>query len=171
MNLYIRLLLLLFKPKMKEKPELMETAVLQLRVLPNDLDFNFHMNNGRYLSIMDLGRIELIKQRGLIGHMIKSRWIPIVVQAQISYHRPLKPFQSYELRTRLMCWDDKYAYFEQLFISKNKTIAVGHIKGLLRSTQGTLNPNEIINLLGYDNQSPECTAEILPFMATRESND
>lgn len=171
MNLYLRLLLLLFKPRMKKKPELLATAVLHLRVLPNDLDFNFHMNNGRYLSIMDLGRIELIKQRGLIGHMIKARWTPIVAQAQISYHRPLKPFQVYELRTRLMCWDDKCAYFEQVFISKNKTIAIGHIKGLLRSTQGILSPKKIINLLGYDDLSPECTADISQLMATRESND
>lgn len=171
MNLYLRLLLLLLKPGMKRRPELLDTAILHLRVLPNDLDFNFHMNNGRYLSIMDLGRIELIKQRGLIGHMIKQRWIPIVGQAQISFYRPLNPFQSYELRTRLMCWNDKWAYFEQIFISKNKIIAIGHIKGLLRSPQGTLSPNEIINMLGYDNQSPECSEDISHLTEIRIAND
>ena len=171
MNLYIRLLILLLKPKMKRKPELLETAVLYLRVLPNDLDFNFHMNNGRYLSIMDLGRIELIKQRGLISHMIKQRWLPIVGQAQIIFFRPLNPFQSYELHTRLMCWDTKWAYFEQVFISRNKTIAIGHIKGMLRSAKGTISPNEVIDLLGYDNQSPEFTDDISQLTEMRTSND
>lgn len=171
MNLYLRLLLLLFKRKMKQKPELFETAVLYLRVLPNDLDFNFHMNNGRFLSIMDLGRIELIKQRGLIKHMIRHRWAPIVGQAQISFYRPLNPFQSYELHTRLMCWDNKWAYFEQIFISKNKTIAVGHIKGLLSSAQGTLNPDKVIKLLGYENLSPACPEEISMLSAARVPHD
>lgn len=160
MNLYLRLLYLLLRPGNKLKPGLMETAILHLRVLPNDLDINFHMNNGRYLSIMDLGRIELIKQRGLISHMFKKRWYPIVGEAQITYLRPLKPFQKYELHTRLMCWDDKWAYFEQTFISNNKTIAVGHIKGLLRSAEGTLSPIEVIRLLGYDSQSPDCSDDI-----------
>ncbi|MFW2373651.1 MAG: thioesterase family protein [Gammaproteobacteria bacterium] len=170
MNLYLRLLFLLLKPGIKKKPELLQPAVLHLRVLPNDLDFNLHMNNGRYLSIMDLGRIELIKQRGLIRHMIKQRWVPIVAQAQISYYRPLNSFQSYELSTQLICWDDKYAYFQQTFTSKNKTVAVAHIKGLLRSYQGTLNPNEVIRLLGYDNQSPACVNDISQLTASQSTS-
>lgn len=171
MNLYLRLLFLLLKPGIRKKPELLQPAILHLRVLPNDLDFNLHMNNGRYLSIMDLGRIELIKQRGLIKHMIKQRWTPIVGQAKITYYRSLDPFQRYELSTRLVCWDDKWAYFEQTFTSKNKTVAIAHIKGLLRSSLGTLNPNEIIKLLGYDDQSPACINDISQLTANPPAND
>ena len=35
------------------------TSVLGFLVWPNDLDVNVHMNNGRFLSIMDLGRFDL----------------------------------------------------------------------------------------------------------------
>ena len=171
MNLYLRLLLILFKSRNKQKPKLLETSVLHLRVLPNDLDINFHMNNGRYLSIMDLGRIELVKQRGLIRHMIKQRWIPIVGQAQITYYRPLGLFQSYQLKTRLVCWDEKWACFEQVFTSRNKTVAVGYIKGLLRSPEGLLNPDEVISLLGYQEQSPACINDISQVTAYRAAND
>src|SRR3712207_8312043 len=38
--------------------EASQTLVLKGRVLPNDLDAHFHMNNGRYLTLMDLGRSE-----------------------------------------------------------------------------------------------------------------
>ena len=33
-----------------------------MRVWPNDLDTNAHMNNGRYLTLMDLGRFDLMTQ-------------------------------------------------------------------------------------------------------------
>ena len=50
MNLILRMLAVLlasyFKPRLPvEKP----VNSLSLRVLPNDLDINLHMNNGRYL--------------------------------------------------------------------------------------------------------------------------
>ena len=32
-----------------------EVAVLPLRVLPNDIDFAWHMNNGVYFTMADLG--------------------------------------------------------------------------------------------------------------------
>ena len=34
-----------------------------MRVLPNDLDLLWHMNNGRYLSLMDQGRVDLMVRR------------------------------------------------------------------------------------------------------------
>ena len=39
-------------------------SVLSFRVMPSDLDVNLHMNNGRYLSFMDLGRLHLVAQVG-----------------------------------------------------------------------------------------------------------
>jgi hypothetical protein len=66
MNLWFRLLHLLlcslFRPKL-EAP--FGVSRLQFRVLPNDLDSNLHMTNGRYWNIFDLGRLDLILRMGL----------------------------------------------------------------------------------------------------------
>ena len=35
------------------------------RVWFNDLDINFHMNNGRYMTICDLTRVDLFVRSGL----------------------------------------------------------------------------------------------------------
>ncbi|WP_080375644.1 thioesterase family protein [Stenotrophomonas maltophilia] len=68
MNLWFRLLHLLlcslFRPKL-EAP--FGVSRLQFRVLPNDLDSNLHMTNGRYWNIFDLGRLDLILRMGLAG--------------------------------------------------------------------------------------------------------
>ena len=67
MNLYLRLISVLWSALFRRRNiAALETAVLEFRVLPNDLDPNWHMNNGRYLTIMDLGRFDMTLHSGLI---------------------------------------------------------------------------------------------------------
>ena len=62
---------------------------LSLRVMPNDLDINFHMNNGRYLTICDLNRIDLFIRSGLLKAMFKRGWIPLIAEHTMTYKKPL----------------------------------------------------------------------------------
>lgn len=48
------------------------TSRISTRVWPGDLDINLHMNNGRYLSLCDLGKIDLMLRTGL-GRLALSR--------------------------------------------------------------------------------------------------
>ena len=90
MNLYLRLLIIFiasyFKPKIAD---ILATSVLRLRVWPNDLDLNVHMNNGRYLTIMDLGRLDLVLRTGLLKVMIRRGCLPVLSAASIRYRLPL----------------------------------------------------------------------------------
>ena len=74
MNLYLRLILTLLRSLLKPAIEIGDTIELKLRVLPNDLDFNGHMNNGRYLTILDLALIEYMTRAGLVSLGIKNGW-------------------------------------------------------------------------------------------------
>ncbi len=67
MNLILRMMALLvgsfFKPRLFiENPK----NSLCLRVLPNDIDINLHMNNGRYLTVCDLTRVDMFIRTGLV---------------------------------------------------------------------------------------------------------
>ncbi len=66
MNLWFRLLFLLlsspFRPKLSAP---FAVSRLNFRVLPNDIDSNLHMTNGRYRTIFDLGRLDLVFRMGL----------------------------------------------------------------------------------------------------------
>ena len=88
MNLWFRLLHLLlcslFRPKL-EAP--FGVSRLQFRVLPNDLDSNLHMTNGRYWNIFDLGRLDLILRMGLGRVALREKWAPIVGAGTIQFRR------------------------------------------------------------------------------------
>jgi len=132
----------------------LDTSVIRLRVLLNDLDLNRHMNNGRFLTIMDLGRMDLLKRTGTLDLAMKNKWMPVVGNASIDFQRPLKLWQQYDLHTRICRWDEKWIYLEQIFYSKEKIIAQGHIKGLLRGKNGNIPPQFIIDQLHPGFSSP-----------------
>ncbi|MFM0739211.1 thioesterase family protein [Paraburkholderia xenovorans] len=65
MSLIIRLLFLLFTSRRRTRLQVLDTCVTPFRVWFNDLDVLFHMNNGRYFTILDLARVDLMMRSGL----------------------------------------------------------------------------------------------------------
>lgn len=133
MNLYFRLLLFIltlpFIKKITPKnnkallSHISHQSSLTFRVLFNDLDIFAHMNNGRYLSIMDLGRFHLMAQLGTLKKAYQHGWVPAVGSVKITYIRSLTLLQKYQLTTQILCWDEKWIYMEQQFIDeKNNTL-------------------------------------------------
>lgn len=149
MNLYFRLFLLIFKVlRIRKKVDLLATARCTFRVHLNDLDFNFHMNNGRYLTIMDLARLDFMAQTGILWPSLKKKWFPILGETQMTFYRPLGLFQKYQIETTIIGWDEKWIIMQQDFYSKGKLAARGRVRGLLRGKKGNIPPFEILSQLG-----------------------
>lgn len=160
MNLYFRLLIVLIRALFKPRMATLETSVLNFRVLPNDLDLHRHMNNGRYLSIMDLGRADLMLRTGIFTLVYKNRWTPVVGTVHMRYRRPLKLFQSFELQTRIVYWDDKWVFIEQRIISRGKVCALGTVQGLIRAKEGNIPTAFIMKELGMDTERPDMPDDV-----------
>lgn len=74
MNLIFRLAKVLITAFFRDRLSLLDESVLEFRVLPTDLDVNLHMNNARYLSVMDLGRLDLLVRAGLFATLVWRHW-------------------------------------------------------------------------------------------------
>jgi acyl-CoA thioesterase FadM len=156
MNLYLRLLYVLCKLWGLPRRGVLEESRVAFHVLPLDCDINFHMNNGRYLSFMDLGRLHLVAQIGLLRVIAKRRWMPVLAAAEINFIRQLAPFQSFDLVTRLVTWDEKYAYMEQRFESAGMLCAHAFVKGLFLDQGRRVRNTAIVAELGYEGEPPPC---------------
>src|SRR6185503_8093152 len=128
-NLYLRLFLLLFKLIGLPRKGVLDESRVTFRVLPTDCDVNFHLNNGRYLAFMDLGRLHLTAQIGLLSVVVSKRWRPMLAAAEIVFIRQLAPFQKFDLVTRIVTWDDKYAYMEHRFEAGGVLCTHAFVKG------------------------------------------
>jgi acyl-CoA thioesterase FadM len=127
---------------------------LRMHVWPNDIDFNLHLNNARYLNIMDYARIHLLARTRLLDRIIRSRWQPMVGAVWITYRRSLPVFSAFELTSRLVCWDERWFYIEQTFASREGLAAVGWVKGVLRDARGNVEPQEAIESVAPGAVSP-----------------
>lgn len=123
-------------------------------MLPTDLDANLHMNNGRYLSIMDLGRLDLTVRNGLLRATLGRGWRPVVGSIVIRYRRSLDPLQRYDLRTRAVCWDEKWIYLEQRFERDGELAAIGLVKALFIGKGGTVPTRDVFATVGFAGDSP-----------------
>ena len=176
MSLFFRTLwvyiLSFFRPRITD---VLQVATVDFRVLPNDLDTNIHMNNGRYLTIMDLGRFDLVLRSGILKYMMKQKAMPVLSAAQMRWRLPLNPFQKYTLETRVVCWDEKWVYMEQRFImrggSKDGAVAaIGIVKGSFyhNEKKQTVPTVEILNVLGLPHVSPPMPEHIREWQAAEE---
>ena len=124
--------------------EVLEEDVLRMRVWPNDIDLNMHLNNARYLNIMDYARTHLLARTGLLARVIRMRYKPMVGAVWITYRRSLPVFSAFTLGSRLVCWDERWFYIEQTFTQRDGLAAVGWVKGILRDDRGTVEPQKVI---------------------------
>ncbi|MEJ2059384.1 MAG: thioesterase family protein [Gammaproteobacteria bacterium] len=154
MNLYLRLLWFWLTAGRRGAAGLLDACGLNLRVWPTDLDTNLHMNNGRYLTLMDLGRMDLILRTGLFREMRRRRWYPVVAAIDIRYLRPLAPWQRYTLRTRVLCWDEAWVFLEQRFESRGKPMAQAVVKGQFRRGRERVETRKLLEAVGWQNPSP-----------------
>ncbi|HET7796026.1 MAG TPA: thioesterase family protein [Rhizobacter sp.] len=165
MNLYLRLILTLLRCWRLPRLAPGETLTRRLRVLPNDLDINGHMNNGRYLTVIDLMLIEYFVRTGFAGVMLREGWRPMSGGSFISYRRGLKPFQTYELRFRLDATDAQWNYMRFEFASGGKLCAAGYMKGAAVSKQGFV-PNAVSYAkMGLDVPSTEVPGQVAHWLA------
>ena len=101
MNLWFRLLWLFISARFRSPIHApFGMSVLHLRVWPHDLDLSMHMNNGRYLTLMDLGRLDLMLGMGVAGASFKAGWTPILSASKVRFRRELRPFKAFRLESR-----------------------------------------------------------------------
>lgn len=147
MNLYGRLLWILLSGLKPRRPmPFGGISVTSFTVLPHDLDFNLHMNNGRYMTIMDLGRLQLLQDTGTLWRALRRGWFPVLGEGQMIYLRPLSLFQRFSIETQVVDYDGKWFVIYQRFLVRGKTAAVGMVRGLFQGKEGLIPPQRILDL-------------------------
>lgn len=160
MNLLVRLLktLLLFL-LFPRRMDILGWSVVRFRCWPNDLDTNFHMNNGRYMTLLDLGRLDLLLRTGSAAPAFKRKWYPVLAAVQMRFRKPLNLFQKFEIHTRIVSWDGKWVYLEQKILRKGSLVTHAFLKGAFVGPKGTVPIAELVALLGRTEPPPPLPAE------------
>jgi acyl-CoA thioesterase FadM len=147
--------MVLLKSMFVRQIDLLDESRSRYRVWPFDCDINFHLTNARYFALCDLSRIYFMGQVGVLFNMIKRKWLPVAQAQEISYFRPIKPLQRFEVSTRISHWDDKYWYIEHRFFAADRLCAVLQVRGVFVHGKKTLSMRDVLALTGDDVEVPD----------------
>ncbi|MFM7332466.1 MAG: thioesterase family protein [Brachymonas sp.] len=162
MNLYLRLIWAMFRAWRQPRIVPGESITRHLRVWPNDIDINGHMNNGRYLTLIDLMIIEYFVRTGFAQAMIQSGWRPMSGGSFVTYRKGLKPLERYQLIFQLDCADEHWNYMRYEFRRLDGSLcAAGYMKGAAVGRQGLV-PNAVSYAKGGQTFTP---SPLLPHVA------
>lgn len=177
MNLWLRLLWLLlstpFRPKLKPP---FEPSVLPFRVWFHDLDTSLHMNNGRYWSLMDLGRTDLMLRTGLWRVVLRERWVPVVNSGMIRFRRELRLFRPFRIETAILCWTESWLVMQHRVVSRGRdgseiVAAVALVRAGLydRNAKSFVPIARLMGEMGLGVESPPESPEVAAFLASEEA--
>lgn len=160
MNVLWRTLLVVLRARLRLRREgaLPPLAVgrIRLTTLPTDIDVLRHMNNGRYFSLFDVGRWDLLTRTGLVGAMRERGWYAVVANETITFRKSLVLWQRFDVESRFIGHDDKALYMEQRAVVGGEIYARAIIRArMLKRSGGTVSHEEFFAAVGRPDDLPE----------------
>lgn len=136
-----------------QKLGLLETHVSHHRCWPWDLDPWMELNNGRTLTLFDLGRMPFSVRIGLVQALRENGWGMTVAGSSMRYRRRVRVFHRVEMHCRLLGWDHRFIYTEQIMWRGGE--ALNHILVRLATTSeaGIVAPERLIAAMGHPGMS------------------
>jgi YbgC/YbaW family acyl-CoA thioester hydrolase len=133
----------------------LDPSVTHLRVRPGDLDVYLHVNNGVYLQMMDVARTNLLADLGGLGELRRRGWYPVVAASTVSYRRSLRLRERFTITSRVLGWDPRVVYLEQVFARGDEHVARAWVAGrFLARGGGRVPAPDVVVALGGDPTSP-----------------
>ena len=136
--------------------DLNESHVSQHICWPWDLDMWRELNNGRTLTLYDLGRIPLARRVGLLDALKRNGWGMAVAGVSVRYRKRVLAFERVEMRSRAIGWDARFLYVEQSLWNRRGECA-GHALYRMAVTgeAGIVAPTEVAHAIGHAPEGPQ----------------
>ncbi len=146
-----------------------DTGMLDMIVWPWDCDTFVEMNNGRHLTLYDLGRFDYGARCGLLPLLKTKGWGLVVAGSTIRYRKRLRPFERYRLHTRLIGRDDRWFYFVQKMERGGDVCSSALIRTAV-TTKGRILPSqEVADALGNSDWRPDMPPWVKAWIAADNS--
>ena len=112
---YLRFLKVILKSSFSKKKEFIteEADVINMIVMPQDLDPFLELNNGRYVTLLDLGRFGFGAKVKIQDFLKKNNWSMTITGTYNNYRYRLRLFQRFQIKTKVLGYDEKWFTFSK----------------------------------------------------------
>ncbi|CUH64636.1 hypothetical protein TG4357_01405 [Thalassovita gelatinovora] len=146
------------------------THVSHHMCLPWDIDPFMELNNGRTLTLFDLGRLLLAKRTGLLETLKREGWGMTMAGTCVRYRRRIRMFDTFEMRSRALGWDDRFFYIEQSMWKKNGDCA-NHVvyRAAITDANGIVHTDRVRQAFGADDDNLQLPEWVLKWIDAENS--
>ncbi|MDM7932306.1 acyl-CoA thioesterase [Tabrizicola sp.] len=151
---FIRMVTEMARVRRMPKLGFFDTHVSRVTCWPWDLDPWVELNNGRTLTLYDLGRLPLSRRNGL-EQILRSRgWGLTVAGSTTRYRRRVTVFARLDMHTRCLGWDRRFLYTDQSMWRGDECTSHVLIRSAIVSKAGMVPPSEMAKAMGVAPESP-----------------
>lgn len=154
----IRVIKELLRARKMERLTALEAHTSYHRCWPQDIDNYLEMNNGRILSILDIGRTGLAQRVGLIKALTQNKWGLTIAGSSLRYRKRIRPFVKFKMVSRCLGWDKRFFYIEQTIWIGEDCAVQALYRSALTDKNGIVPPETVFAAVGYEGVSPPLPA-------------
>eukprot|EP00448_Togula_jolla_P020664 CAMPEP_0170581346 /NCGR_PEP_ID=MMETSP0224-20130122/6986_1 /TAXON_ID=285029 /ORGANISM="Togula jolla, Strain CCCM 725" /LENGTH=236 /DNA_ID=CAMNT_0010904467 /DNA_START=53 /DNA_END=763 /DNA_ORIENTATION=+ len=118
--------------KLQPRAKISEADKVSYRCWPPDVDRNSHMNNAKFMRVLNYARRNFWMRNGMwdFVRMRSPRANMVVTASTIRYRREIKCYMRYNVVTRLVHWDNACFYLEHRFegLLDGFVLAISYVK-------------------------------------------
>ena len=118
------------------------------RCWPWDIDPFLELNNGRTLTLFDLGRIPLAHRTGLVRVLRQKGWRLTIAGVAVRYRRRITSFARFEMRSRCVGWDARFVYLDQSMWLGEECANQALYRAAVTDANGIVAPSRILEVMG-----------------------
>lgn len=125
------------------------------RCWPQDIDIFIEMNNGRVMTIFDIGRTGLGERIGLSPALQRRKWGIAVAGSTVRYRKRIRPFVKFTMQTRCIGWDARFFYIEQSLWIGDTCAAHALLRTCVTDANGIVPSAQMLAELDHADPSPQ----------------
>ncbi len=129
--------------------------ISQHTCLPWDIDAFIELNNGRTLTLLDIGRTGLAIRTGLIRALRKNGWGLTMAGVSVRYRRRIRPFDRFEVRSQALGRDTRFFYLHQTIWKKGEPACSALYRSAVVNKAGMVPVSEVLDAIGQPNWNPD----------------
>ena len=151
---YVRMFKEMWKFRRAPRLTIREPHVSTHRIWPWDLDPWRELNNGRTLTLFDLGRIPMAVRMGFEDVAKAKGWGITVAGNSTRYRKRVTVFQKLTQVSRVLGWDARFVYIEQSFWRDGECTASMLLRSAFIRKGGMVPTADVLKALSQDQESP-----------------
>ncbi|MBL4806599.1 MAG: thioesterase family protein [Rhodobacteraceae bacterium] len=162
---YLRMAYQLAKHHNDDDLPLNGTHISQHICWPIDIDPWRELNNGRTLTLYDLGRIAYIKRIPLAKVLRENHWGMTMAGAAVRYRRRIRMFDRFEMRTKAIGRDARFIYIQQSMWRNDEAASSGLFRAAVVGKSGIIPTNTVCEKMQIPDWNPTMPDWVLEWIA------